>query len=58
MPLISDIEPIIDYCLFENVPKEQSLMYNAFLDLFGQKYADQFTYERGPHYADRVAIPT
>ncbi|MEC0231189.1 hypothetical protein [Paenibacillus alba] len=43
-------ELIVDYCIWEHVPKEQSRTYRNMFILFGEAYADQYTYERGADY--------
>lgn len=47
-------ELLVDYCLFENIPKEQSATYQSFKADFGELTADQFTYERAMNGSDEL----
>lgn len=43
-------ELLVDYCMFEHCPKEQSHTYRNLFIVMGEAYANQFTYERGASY--------
>ena len=44
------IEMLVDYCMFEHVPKDLSRTYRNLFITLGEKVADQYTYERGADY--------
>lgn len=50
------IELLVEYCLFQHVPKEQSLIYLNLCVVLGKEIADKYTYERGMDHADRIPI--
>lgn len=40
-------ELLVRYCLYDNLPIEQSETYQSILKYHGKEFADQFTYEAG-----------
>lgn len=49
-------ELIVDYCMFEHVPKDQSRTYRNLFITLGEKVANQYTYERGANYDPPIGI--
>lgn len=48
------IEMLVDYCLIEHCPKEQSAVYQSIKADFGELAANEFTYERGMNGSDEL----
>ena len=48
------IEMIVDYCIIEHCPMEQSAVYQSIKADFGELAANEFTYERGMNGSDEL----